>query len=109
MNDNPETIAALKENAHYFSQWFDLYNDHLKSAAPHDDKRQAAMCARNPKYILRNYLAQIVIQASETGDHSALKTLYTVLKRPFDEQPEFEDYAKESPSWGKNMQISCSS
>lgn len=108
-NDDLKDISVLKEAKSAFSPWFDLYNDHLKSNADNDAKRHVDMCAINPKYILRNYLAQIAIQASEAGDHEELKKLYTVLKNPFAEQPEYEDYAKESPAWGKNMQISCSS
>ncbi len=65
----------------------------------------------NPKYILRNYLAQLAIdKAEEGGDFSELHRLAELLKRPFDEQPEFDDYAKLPPEWGgKKMEISCSS
>ena len=67
------------------------------------------MKAANPKYILRNYLAQQAINATEAGDNEELDRLMTVLRSPFSEQPEFEVYAKEPPEWSKELSISCSS
>ncbi|CAM3553768.1 hypothetical protein VA7868_00957 [Vibrio aerogenes CECT 7868] len=63
----------------------------------------------NPKFILRTYLAQQVIDAAEQGDFSAFHQLAEVLKSPFDEHAEFEDYAKPPPDWGKGMVLTCSS
>lgn len=105
----PSNLAILKSCADEFEPWFKRYNDHLKGASLDNDKRAKEMCALNPKYILRNYLAQRAIQASEQGDHSELNQLYQVLKTPYEERPQYNGYAKEAPDWGKNMQISCSS
>ena len=63
----------------------------------------------NPKYILRNYLAQEAIEAAQNTDYSKVRTLQTILANPFDEQPEFDDYANLPPEWGKKLEISCSS
>ena len=63
----------------------------------------------NPKYILRNYLAQNAITAAQNGDYSEVQKLFTVLQKPFDEQPEYDDYSKLPPEWGKTLEISCSS
>ncbi|MDF5688560.1 protein adenylyltransferase SelO family protein, partial [Vibrio parahaemolyticus] len=73
------------------------------------EHRCKQMRQANPKYILRNYLAQLAIDKAEEGDFSELHRLSELLKRPFDEQPEFDDYAKLPPEWGKKMEISCSS
>lgn len=67
------------------------------------------MRAVNPKYVLRNYLAQQVIQEAQNGDYAPMHELIKVLARPFDEQPEHEQYAAPPPDWGKHMNISCSS
>jgi len=72
-------------------------------------ERQARMCAVNPKYILRNYLAQQAIEAAEKGDYAPVRELHAVLSRPFDEQPGMERYAERPPEWGKHLEISCSS
>jgi uncharacterized protein YdiU (UPF0061 family) len=63
----------------------------------------------NPKYILRNYLAQQAIERAERGDYSLVNTLAEVLKVPYDEQSEYDYLAKLPPEWGKRMAISCSS
>ena len=64
----------------------------------------------NPKYILRNYLAQIAIDKAVTHrDFSETDRLRGVLSRPFDEQPEMAHYAEPAPEWGKRLVVSCSS
>lgn len=63
----------------------------------------------NPKYILRNYLAQIAIDRAEEGDFSEVERLAAILKKPFDEQSEHQKYANLPPEWGKTLEISCSS
>ena len=65
--------------------------------------------AKNPKFILRNYLAQNAIKKAEGGDFTEVEKLLGILKSPFSEHKELEDYAKESPDWGKKLEISCSS
>ncbi|NOI28414.1 protein adenylyltransferase SelO [Vibrio coralliilyticus] len=72
-------------------------------------ERCEAMRRVNPKYILRNYLAQLVIDKAEDGDFSEVNRVAELLKYPYDEQPEMDEYAKLPPEWGKKMEISCSS
>ena len=72
-----------------------------------------AMLRANPKYVLRNYLAQNAIDRAEAGDLSYLETLMKVLERPFDDQPEHEDLAGKRPEWARTRPgcatLSCSS
>lgn len=74
-----------------------------------DEQRCAQMRRINPKYILRNYLAQQAIEQAEAGDYSEVQRLAALLRQPFDDQPEWEHYAKLPPEWGKRLEISCSS
>jgi uncharacterized protein YdiU (UPF0061 family) len=71
------------------------------------------MNAVNPKYIFRNYLAVLAIEALEKGDASLLERLMHVLSRPYDEQPEHEDLAARRPEWARERAgcsaLSCSS
>lgn len=71
---------------------------------------QAERRAHNPKYILRNYLAQeAIIAIEEGGNTQPLEQLHQLLRRPFDEQPEMQEYAKRPPDWGQGLIMSCSS
>jgi uncharacterized protein YdiU (UPF0061 family) len=63
----------------------------------------------NPKYILRNYMAQVAIENAQQGDFNEIDRLSHLLRRPYDEQPEMNDYANISPAWANKIVISCSS
>ena len=73
------------------------------------DQHEEIVKANNPKFILRNYLAQQAIENAEKGDFSEVNKLLEILKNPFLDHEGFDDYAKESPEWGKKLEISCSS
>ena len=63
----------------------------------------------NPKFILRNYLLENAIQKAYEGDFSEVLKLQKIMQNPFDEQDEFNDYAKLPPKWANELKISCSS
>lgn len=97
-----------------FDEWYSIYSNALEENntplnSSHDASRKTRMNQVNPKYILRNYLAQEAITAAQNGDYSKVRTLHQVLKSPFDEQTEYDEYAKLPPDWGKKLEISCSS
>ena len=74
-----------------------------------DSERTAEMLAANPKYILRNWLAETAIRSAQTGDFSEVHRLQRCLEHPFAEQPEFEAYAALPPDWARHLEVSCSS
>lgn len=90
-------------------KWLNEYLLRCEKEAQGTSERCERMRKVNPKYILRNYLAQQAIEKAEKGDFSLVNTLAEVLKAPYDEQPEYEYLAKLPPEWGKKMAISCSS
>ena len=73
------------------------------------DKRLKLMNQVNPKFILRNYMAQEAIEAAEVNDFSKLETLIIVMTQPYEELMEHEKFANKSPIWAKDLEISCSS
>lgn len=75
---------------------------------------RSAMLRANPKYVLRNWMAQLAIDAAEKGDYSVAIDLYEMLKNPYDEQPEHDkNWFRKRPEWARNRvgcsMLSCSS
>jgi uncharacterized protein YdiU (UPF0061 family) len=73
-----------------------------------------AMNAANPKYVLRNWMAQLAIDAAEKGDYSVCEALHSLLLAPYDEQPGMEEeWFQRRPEWARNRvgcsMLSCSS
>nr|WP_313167525.1 YdiU family protein [Massilia oculi] len=89
--------------------WTGEYRARLHHEGSSDAARREAMHGVNPKYILRNYLAQIAIEQAQNGDFSGVHKLLAVLERPFDEQPDNESYAALPPDWAAHLEVSCSS
>ncbi len=113
--DYTNTFRALsKENRLLFKdelgkKWLEKYEERLKMEKTPSADRKKAMELINPKFILRNYLAQEAIQDAENFDYEKFNTLLELLKKPFDENSEYENLAKAPPEWGKKLEISCSS
>jgi uncharacterized protein YdiU (UPF0061 family) len=72
-------------------------------------QRHEQMLAVNPKYVLRNWVAQEVIQNAETRNYALVDQVREVLDRPFDEHPAMERYAEAPPEWAQGIEVSCSS
>jgi serine/tyrosine/threonine adenylyltransferase len=92
-----------------FDAWAIQYRERLQAEASDDAQRQLAMNKINPKYVLRNYLAQVAIEKAQNKDFSEVERLLAVLQRPYDEQPEHDHYAALPPDWASHLEVSCSS
>ncbi|WP_237055733.1 protein adenylyltransferase SelO [Microbulbifer sediminum] len=102
-----EVVPVAQHEA--LEHWLNHYDQRLAHEQSDSRSRNRAMLAANPKYILRNYLAQKVIEAAEGNDFRPLQTLFGLLQAPFDEHPDHETWAAAPPDSGKHMPISCSS
>ena len=92
-----------------FDAWAQRYAERLRAEASVDSERAARMNRVNPKYVLRNHLAETAIRQARLGDFSEVQRLLQVLTRPFDEQPDHERYADAPPDWAQHLEVSCSS
>ena len=90
-------------------QWFSDYIARLQAELSVDADRKQRMNAVNPKYILRNHLAQVAIEKAQQQDFSEVAKLLSVLERPFDEQEQYQEYANPPPPDLEFIEVSCSS
>ena len=106
---------SLKKFWDYYGQreeikkWLLRYDERLGLETLSDHERSSNMKATNPKYVLKNYIAQEVIFDVESGNSEKLNQWLNILYHPFGEHPEFDKYSAPTPSEFKNIEVSCSS
>ena len=107
----PDTIKGNVLNN--WKQWFADYAKRLEDETTSAEERQQKMNKVNPKYVLRNYMAQLAIDKADKGDTSLLEEMYLLLKEPYSEQPKFERWFAKRPEWARHKvgcsMLSCSS
>ena len=113
-NSAPETInAPLRDmfiNRTAFDNWACDYKSALHAEQSDDTTRAEQMNRVNPKYVLRNYLAEnAIVAARDHNDSSEIDKLMHLLQHPYDEHPEYEVYAAAPPDWAQHISVSCSS
>ncbi|HUP95761.1 MAG TPA: YdiU family protein [Burkholderiales bacterium] len=105
--------AFVPEHVTRVATWLRRYITRVRSTDSTEAARRASMNRANPKYVLRNYLAQLAIEALEQGDATVLERLMAVLEHPYDEQPEHDELAARRPEWARHKAgcsaLSCSS
>jgi uncharacterized protein YdiU (UPF0061 family) len=90
-----------------FVQWLRAWGGRVVAGGLGDAERRAAMDAVNPRFVLRNWMAQEAIDAAEQGDGGLVVELLDVLRRPYDEQPGRERWAERRPEWAR-VRVGCS-
>lgn len=93
--------------------WLRSWADRVRAGGLDDAERRRRMDAVNPRFVLRNYLAQEAIDLAEQGDATLVHELLDVLRHPYDDQPGQERFAARRPEWARNRvgcsMLSCSS
>jgi serine/tyrosine/threonine adenylyltransferase len=107
----PEQLTDSYNNK--MNGWLKTYLLRAQKDRIPEYERKTRMNAVNPKYVLRNYLAQLAIDQAEIGEFSLVNELLDVLRTPYAEQPDKERFAAKRPEWARNRagcsMLSCSS
>jgi len=107
----PEEIKG--EVLFFWKDWMKRYAERLQKETHSDAERKEAMDKVNPKYVLRNYMSQVAIDAADKGDYSVVDELFQLLKKPYEEQLEAGKWFVKRPDWAKTKvgcsMLSCSS
>ena len=102
-------IETPELNSEIAKSWIQSFQKRHEKEDRDKSNKAMAMKQINPKFILRNYMAQEAIELAEKSDFSKLENLIEIISNPFKEQERYQEYAKRSPAWAKNLEISCSS
>lgn len=96
-----------------WNHWFTSYANRLKDELTSYDQRKEQMNKVNPKYVLRNYMAQLAIDKADNGDYSLIEEFYQLLKNPYADQSDSEQWFVKRPEWARHKvgcsMLSCSS
>eukprot|EP01136_Pigoraptor_vietnamica_P038714 Opistho-1_new@108424 len=103
----PDTDAARED----LSSWLARYRVRLALEGVAHSERKARMDAVNPRYVLRNWMADKVIRDARAGDKTAVAQMHALLSRPFEANAEADalGYASPAPTWARGIAVSCSS
>ncbi|HEY9193794.1 MAG TPA: hypothetical protein VIO81_13065, partial [Methyloversatilis sp.] len=101
------------EHGRALLDWLQAWAQRVTAGGEPDAARISRMNTANPKYVLRNWLAQRAIDDATQGDTVMIERLLRMIRRPYDEQPDFNDLAGRRPEWARHKPgcsaLSCSS
>jgi serine/tyrosine/threonine adenylyltransferase len=107
------TLRSLFNHPEAFDVWGLRYATRLQQEPRPVGEREADMNQVNPKFVLRNHLAEVAIQQAQHGDFTEVARLLKVLEHPFDEAPDGAVNAQRDaavpPKWAQHIEVSCSS
>ncbi len=108
-----QTEPLTNEYQQARNQWFLAYIQRLKQNSISTSEKVRLMNRTNPKYVLRNYLTQVAIDKAHQNDYSEIDKLLEIMRQPYAEQPEYQDYYQKRPEWARHKagcsMLSCSS
>ena len=102
-------LLAKVSNSHALDEWLNQYCHRRDQEKTSWDDIRVEMLKINPKYILRNYLAQAVIDAAQKNDYQVFNDVMSILEAPYDEHPELAHFSLPAQGEQKHICVSCSS
>ena len=105
----PPALVGMFDDHPAFGAWMSRYSARLLSEGCDDAERRERMRRSNPKYVLRNWVAQEAIEAAERGSFDLIESLREILASPFDEHPAMERFAAPPNAEHPRIEVSCSS
>ena len=108
-SDKNDLLQKMFIDPASFDGWAENYKSRLNGEQSVDAARRERMKSGNPKYVLRNHLAQHAIERAQQGDYAETNLLLKVLQKPFDEQPEMERFSEPPVVGAPRVAVSCSS
>ncbi len=108
-NEKNDLLQKMFVDPNSFDAWAKNYLVRLREESSVDAERRELMLKVNPKLVLRNHIAQMVIEEAQNGNYAEIDALLEVLQNPFDEHPEMEHFNTPPPEAGERVAVSCSS
>ena len=109
LSNQDKNIRDLFIQREKFDSWLEQYQQRITKENINLEIQKEQMLKTNPKFTLRNYLLETAIEKAKNKDYSEIENLLKVMKKPFEEHPEFEHYANHPPEWASQIEVSCSS
>ncbi|XP_054275655.1 protein adenylyltransferase SelO, mitochondrial-like [Macrosteles quadrilineatus] len=103
-------LATVAQHDAY-PRFVSAYKEKLKETGITDEERRKQMCQINPRYVLRNWMAQSAINEADDDNFVEVERLLRILSSPFTMQEEAEEmgFSKPPPGWASKLRLSCSS
>ena len=94
-----------------FGEFIDLYKEIAKETGVSEEERRTLMNSVNPRYVLRNWMAEAAIRQAEKDDFHLTTLLLEILTKPYEKNDEAEalGFTKPPPDWACSLRVSCSS
>ena len=108
-SDSNQTLRDQFTDREGFDNWAKTYSLRLQQQDWTDLQRREQMLGINPRFVLRNYMAQACIEKAQKGDYSEVERLLVVMQSPCKDHPNAEEYANLPPDWAGHISVSCSS